>query len=258
MGKRMGWFSTALAAASMWLLATARPVTAQDSTVIRLRLGPVFDAHSDVLASPFHQHGVGPDAELSLVRNGFEVALTGGRNRAGSRFETDSTSFEDVWTAAVDVRWWRRVATWGARTDLRLGADLGGFAFVRRHQYGPGYREYYADAALPLSLSVGLGHALGDGGGRLDERVDVGVLTAVLRSSFPGSRDPPTTTWAAPWNAQVFRHRLRLTTEASPHVRLFVTHGLTLFATHGGQPLRIVRQDVSVGVAVARGGRGES
>jgi len=258
MGKRTGWSSAVLAAAALWLVATAGPATAQDSEVIRLRAGPVFDAHSDLLASPLHQHGVGLDADLSVVRNDVQVTLAGSANRAGSRFRTDSTAFEDVWTAAVDVRWWRCVTAPGVRTDLRIGADLGGFAFVRRHQYSPGYREYFADVVFPLSLSVGLGRELGTHGGRLDERVDVGVATLMLRSPFPGAHASPAATWAAPWNAHVLRHRLRISMSATPHLRLFLAHGITILATDRERPLRIVRHDLSMGVAVVRGGGGSS
>ncbi|MCG6956375.1 MAG: hypothetical protein LJF04_10345 [Gemmatimonadetes bacterium] len=256
MGKRMGWAAAAAAAAAVLNLASAAPARAQDSTVVRLRVGAVFDAHSDLLASPLHQHGIGVDAGLSLVHDGFHATLTGSGNRSRSRFGTESAAFEDVWTASMDVGWWRRIATLGARTDVRLGAALGGFAFVRRHQYSPGYREYFADMAFPLSVSAGLGRALGTGGGRLDERVDVGLMTLMLRSPFAGTKQLPPATWAAPWDAQVIRHRLRLTTEASPHVHLFVTHGLMILATNRERPLRVVRQEVSLGIALIRGGGG--
>jgi hypothetical protein len=253
MGKRTGW--AAAAAAAIQVLATVAPAAAQDSTEVGFRVGPIFDAHSDRLASPFHQHGIGLDAGLSLTHGGFQVMFAGSGNRSSSRFGTEDAAFEDVWTASVDVGWWRR-APLGARTELRLGADVGGFAFVRRHQYSPGYREYFADMAFPLSVSAGLSRALGTGGGRLDERIEVGVMTVLLRSSFAGTKKLPPATWAPPWKAQVIRHRLRLTTGASRHMRLFLTHGLVILATDRERPLRIVRQDVSVGIAVFRGGGG--
>lgn len=256
MGKRTGWAAVAATAAAVLILASVAPASAQDSTVVRLRVGAVFDAHSDLLASPLHQHGIGPNAGLSLVHDGFHVTLAGSGNRSSSRFGTETAAFEEVWTASVDVGWWRRIGSLGEHTELRVGADLGGFAFVRRHQYSPGYREYFADVAFPLSVSAGLSRTLGKGRSRLDERVDVGLMTRLLRSPFAGTKELPPATWAAPWDAQVIRHRLRLTTEASPHVRLFITHGLMILATNRERPLRVVRVDVSMGMALVRGGGG--
>lgn len=257
MGRRAGWCSGVLTAAVVQLLSFAGPAAAQDSTLLRLRIGPGFDAHSDLLASPFRHHGTGLDGDITLVHNAVQVTVAGGMDRAGSRYETSSGAFEDLWTASADVRWARRVASLGEHTNAELGVDLGGVIFGRRHQYSPEYREYFDDIAFPLSLSAGIGHDLGHKA-LLDERVEVGLLTAVLRSPFAGARRLAPAWWAGPGGARFVRHRLRLSVRTGPHLRLFVTHGLTYLGTDREQPLRMVRQDLSVGVTITSGGGGGS
>jgi hypothetical protein len=253
MGRPGGWLCCVMAASMLSLPTVAEAATARDSTVVHIRVGAGFDAHSDLLASPFRQHGTGLDGDLALVHDGFQVTLTGGTDRSSSRIASATGGFEDLWTLSADVRWARGVASFGNHTSLELGADVGGLVFGRRHQYSPGYREYFDDVAFPLSLSVGLGHDLG-ARGLLDERLDVGLLTVMLRSPFAGARTLARAWWTGPGSVQVLRHRLRLSVRMSPHVRVFLTHGLTFLATDRERPLRMVRQDVSVGVTLYRGG----
>jgi hypothetical protein len=256
MGRPRGRPSCVMVAVMLPLLAIAARAAAQDSTLVGIRVGAGLDAHSDLLASPFHERGAGIDGDLTLVHDGFQVTLGGGANRAGSRIASSTGGFEDLWTLSADVRWTHRVASLGPHTALELGADVGGLVFGRRHQYSPGYREYFDDVAFPLSLSVGLGHDLG-AKSLLDERLDVGLLTAMLRSPFAGARTLARAWWTGPGGVQVVRHRLRLSVRVSPHARVFFTHGLTLLATDREQPLRMVRQDLSLGVTLFRSGGGE-
>lgn len=256
MGRPAGWLCCVMVAVMMPLPTVVAAATARDSTLVRVRVGAGFDAHSDLLASPFRQHGTGVDGDLTFVHDGFQVTLGGGTDRSRSRMASATGGFEDLWTLSADVRWAHRVASMGPHTSLELGADVGGLAFGRRHQYSPGYREYFDDVAFPLSLSVGLAHDLG-AKGLLDERLDVGLLTVLLRSPFAGARTLARAWWTGPGGVQVVRHRLRLSMRMSRHARVFLTHGLTFLATDREQPLRMVRQDVSVGVTLFRGGGGE-
>jgi hypothetical protein len=253
MAQRTGWPNGALAVLVLQLLPIAGSTAAQDSTVFRVRVGPGFDAHSDLLTSPFRQHGTGIDAALGVATRHLAVTLGGGALRSGSSIETSDGGFDDVWTAALDIR--GGLHRWGPspRTEVDLGVSLGGLADVRRHQYSPGYTEIFADLAFPLSASASLGYHLG-GRGRLEERMDVGLVTLLLRSPFAGTKALPPAAWAGPWDVQLVRHRLRLSTRASRHLGLFITHGLTILATDRERPLRVVRQDVSVGLELIRGG----
>lgn len=253
MGRRTVRFSGVLLAAALQLLSVPGGGAAQDSTSLSIRVGPGFDAHSDLLASPFRLHGIGLDGDITLLHNAFEVTLGGGMDRAGTPYRTSTGGFEDLWTASVDVRWARRVASLGAHTSVELGADVGGLIYGRRYQYGEGYRSYFDDVLFPLSVTAGLGHDLGHHA-LLEERVDVGVLTVLLRSPFAGARRLAAAWWTGPTGVQVFRHRLRLSVKTSPGVRLFLTHGLTFVGTDRVRPLRMVRQDLSVGVSLLRGG----
>lgn len=252
----MGYWTGRWVGASIALVMQIFPaarVAGQDSTAVRVRVGPGFDAHSDRLASPFRHHGKGLDLDLSVVRNSLEVTLGVGSDRAGSRFETDKGGYDDLWTANIDVRWAKTVAE-AIGGDVALGGGVGGVAFVRRHQYSQGYREVFADLAAPLFVSAGYGRAWGKGGARLDERLDVALVTLMFRSPFAGTKGLPPSSLAGPWSTQVVRHRLRISTRASRRVRLFVTHGLTLLATDRERPLRVVRQDLSFGIGLVLGG----
>lgn len=253
MGRRAAWPACFLVAAMLQLLPLAGAAAAQDSTLVRLRVGPAFDAHTDLLASPLRYHGTGLGGDLTVVHGALEVTLGGGADRAGSRIESATGGFEEVWTVSADVRWARRAASLGAHTTLELGADVGSLVYTWRHQYSTVYRDYFGDMAFPLSLSVGLAHDLG-ARGLLDERVDVGLLTLMYRSPYAGAAVFSPGWWAGPGAVQVVRHRLRLSLRTSSHTGIFITQGFTLLATDRERPLRMVRQDVSVGVTLFRGG----
>jgi len=232
--------------------AAARTVPA-DSSRLAVVLGPSFDAHSDLLATPFRQSGVGVGFDIRYRRGSLSLDLDGAAGGTSSRLDLPDEGTEDTWAAGVDLAWVRPVAGWG-RTTVRAGASLAALGFVRRHHYGPeAGREYYADMILPLSAVGELDRGLGDAG-RVEERLELGVAAVLFRSPFSATKTFPSASLAGPGSLVVVRNRVTLEWRASARTRLALSHALTFYDTDRNRLARVVQQRVGVGIVLVVGG----
>jgi hypothetical protein len=235
------------------LLTVAMPagvLRAQPATSAwKLRVGPSFQSHTDLLATPFRQHGLGLALGLEYRRGGLLVALGGDVGGTSSALEATGLGTEDVWNGRLEVVYVRGMNVVGGVT-LRAGGSLAGLAFVRRHDYGPrASRDIFADVIVPLSLvgeaATDLGAATG-----LRNRAEVGIVSLLFRSPFAATKTQslPEAGVAAPWDLVLVRNNLALVRTLLAGLRLTLEHGLTLYATDRTRRIRLLRQDVSVGL----------
>lgn len=249
-GVRLGGLLTVLLQAAV-APAGARTLPA-DSTRLLLGVGPAFDAHTDLLASPFRQSGTGLSLDVGYRHGGLSVDLLGATVGTSSSLEVLDGGVEDGWTAALDVAYLRPVGE-GGRTTWRVGAELSGLAFVRRHHYARGAaREYFADLMIPLSavgeVSRGFGRTL------LEERVGVGLAAVLFRSPWSATKTRPSGSLAGPGSLWLLRHRLRATWRMSTRTRLLLTHEATFYDTDRRRLVRLLQQRIVVGVGLLLGG----
>ena len=99
--------------AAVLLLTAASPAAARallpDRTSLLLGVGPAFDAHTDLLASPFRQAGAGFAVGLGSERGGRCRSASAGRAiGTSSRLDGSDAGLEDGWMAGLDVAWLRR------------------------------------------------------------------------------------------------------------------------------------------------------
>lgn len=224
-----------------------------DSSRLVVAIGPSFEAHSDLLASPFRQTGVGAGFGLGYRRGGISVDADGAVGGASSRLDAPDEGVEDTWTAGLDVAWVRPVAAW-ERTTVRVGASLAGLAFVRRHHYGrAAAREYYADLMVPLSLVGEVACRAGDAAW-VEERLELGLGAVLFRSPFAATKTFPSASLAGPGSLRVVRNRLTVEWRTSSRTRLALTHALTFYDTDRNRLARVVQQRVAVGIVLVSGG----
>jgi hypothetical protein len=247
-----------LPAALLAVLLWATPGAAEagpappDTTRILLGVGVVFDAHTDLLASPFRQSGTGLSLDVGFERGAFSAHLLGATVGTSSALEREDVGVEDGWVAGLDVAWLHPVAG-GERTTWRVGGGLSGLAFVRRHHYGAGAsREYFADLLVPLSAVGSVRRALG--GTVLEERVGVGIAAVLLRSPYAATKTFPAASFAAPGSLWLLRHRLRATWRMSPRTRFVLTHEATFYDTDRHRLVRVLQQRLAAGIGVHLGG----
>ncbi len=239
------------------LLTAAGPAAARtapaDSSRLSLALGPSFEAHSDLLASPFRQSGVGLGFGLGYRRGGVALHLGGAVGGTSSRLDEPDEGIEDTWTVGLDLAWVRPVAAWG-RTTVRAGGSLAGMGFVRRHHYGRGAgREYFADMIVPLSAVGEVDRGLGIAG-RVEERLELGLAALLFRSPFAATKTFPDGRLAGPGSLRLVRNRLTVEWRTSLRTRLALTHALTFYDTERNRLVRVVNQRVGVGIVVVFGG----
>jgi hypothetical protein len=220
-----------------------------DGSAWRLRLGPSFQSHSDLLASPFRQHGAGLALGLEYRRGGLRVGLGTDVGGTSSALQGEDLGTEDVWNGGLEVAYARTAGDLGAVT-LRAGGSLAALAFVRRHHYGPrASRDIFADVIVPLSL---VGEAATDVGSStgLRNRAEVGIVSLLFRSPFAATKTQslPEAGVAAPWDLVLVRNHLALVRTLSAGLRLTLEHGFTFYATDRTRRIRLLRQDVSVGL----------
>jgi hypothetical protein len=220
-----------------------------DTSAWRLRVGPSFQSHSDLLASPFRQHGIGLALGLEYRRGGLRMDLAGDAAGTSSALLGEDRGTEDVWNGGLAVAYVRSAGDVRGVT-LRAGGGLAALAFVRRHHYGPAAsRDVFADVVVPLSL---VGEAATDVGAStgLRNRAEAGIVSLLFRSPFAGTKTQslPEAGVAAPWDLVVVRNHLTLVRTLSASLRLTLGHGLTIYATDRSRRVRLLRQDVSVGL----------
>jgi len=226
--------------------------TAADSSRVTLAVGPSFEAHSDLLASPFRQSGVGVGFGLGYRRGGLSVDLGGAVAGTASRLDTPDGGIEDTWTAGIDVAWVRTVAA-RERTAIRVGASLAGLAFVRRHHYGVGAaREYYADLMVPLSM-VGEVVRRVTHGASVEERLELGLGALLFRSPFAATKTFPSGSLAGPGSLTVVRNRVTVEWRTSARTRMGFSHALTFYDTDRHRLARVVQQRVGIGIVLVTG-----
>lgn len=230
---------------------SARPAQSDPNT-LTLRIGPSFQSHVDLLATPFRQRGSGVAMGMEYRRGRFRVAFDAAVGGTSSALEGDDLGVEDVWNGTVEVVY-AGVVREGDRATLRAGASLAGLGFVRRHHYGPtAAREFFADLIVPLSVVGEAGAGVGTST-RIENRSEIGIVSVLFRSSFAGTKDVPEAVVAAPWDTALLRNRLSLERALSARIRLTLEHALTVYATDRHRRVRLQRQDVSVGVRIVLG-----
>lgn len=242
--------------AAALLLAVATPSTVRalpvDTTRISFGVGAAHDAHTDLLASPFRQSGLGFSVDAGVARGGFSADLLGATLGTSSSLAGTDAGVEDGWMVGLDLAYLHRVGP-GGRTTWRVGGALSGLAFVRRHHYGSGAaREYFADLMLPLSALGEVSRSFGST--RLEEQVGVGVASVLFRSPYAATKTFPSASFAAPGSLWVLRHRLRAAWRMSPRTRFLLTHEARLYDTDRNRLVRVVQQRLVAGVSVVLGG----
>jgi hypothetical protein len=239
----------------LWTAAgpAAARTTVTDSSRIALTVGPSFEAHSDLLASPFRQSGVGVGFGLGYRRGSLSVDVTGAVAGTSSRLDAPDEGVEDTWTAGLDVAWVHPVAAW-ERTAIRVGGSLAGLAFIRRHHYGhAAAREYYADLMVPVSLVGEAVRRVADDAS-VEERLELGVGAVLFRSPFAATKTFPAAALAGPGTLALARNRITVEWRASARTRLAFSHALTFYDTDLNRLARVVQQRVGVGVVLVPGG----
>ncbi len=250
--RRGGLMAALLCAAPGPAAARAAPA---DTTRLTFAVGPLFDAHTDLLASPFRQTGTGFTLGVGFARGGFSADLGGSTTSTSSSLDRDDEGVEDGWSAGLDVSYLRRVAG-GARTTWRVGGALSGLAFVRRHHYGGNAsREYFDDLIVPLSGVGEVSRAFGRST-VLEERLGVGLVAILFRSPFAAAKTSPTASLAGPGALRLVRNRLRATWWLSPRTRLLLDHEATFYDTDRHRLVRVVQQRLTAGLGIVFGGAG--
>lgn len=245
-----------LPAAGLHAAVSARPATpvspAPDTTRLALAIGPAFQTHSDLLASPFHQDGTGLGLRVSFRRGGLTLALRGGIASTSPSFNELGEGGEDVWAGDLHARYLRRVAD-PFGTTVFVGASLAAVASVRRHKYPGGSDEFFADLAVPLSVAAAVTRKL-DGRTSLAAFADVGVISLLFRSPFAGTKEFPDPGIAAPWDSNVLRGRLELSRRLGRRFSLGLAHELTFLTSDRHRSLRVLQQHLSLEAAILLGG----
>lgn len=235
-------------------VSTVQALAAQGNpNVLRIRVGPFFQGHTDLLATPFRQHGTGFALGFVYRRGGLWIDLGGGVASTSSALEGPDLGVEDVWNVGFEVGHVRPTPQRG-RVGVRVGASLAALAFVRRHHYGPTVsREFFGDLVIPLSAVGEVGVRLGSST-RLEERAEAAIASVLLRSSFAGTKGVPEATFAAPWELVLLRNRLALERAVSSRFRLALAHAVTVYATDRSRTVRLFRHDLTVGLTLIFGG----
>ncbi len=249
-----GLLAVLLVAAPGPAVARALPAhaAAADSSRLGLRVGPTFDAHTDLLASPFRQSGTGPALGVGFAHGAFSVDLLVTSVGTSSSLDGPDAGVEDGWMAGLDVAYLRPVGG-GARTTVRAGVGLSGLAFVRRHHYGRSApREYFADLVFPVSAVGEVSRVLGTT--VVDERVGVGLVAVLFRSPWAATKTFPDASLAGPASLRVFHHRMSVTWAMSPRIRLQLTHELRYYDTDRNRLVRVVQQQLGAGLGIVLGG----
>lgn len=230
------------------------PVLVADTTRITAEVGSVFDAHLDRLASPFRQTGLGVGWSTSYRRGGFTVEVGRSSGKATSTVDDDRAPGEETWAGHLDLAYVRRIGG-GDRTDYRVGASLAGLFFVRRHAYGTSGREYFADLMTPLSLVAEAHRRLGDET-VVGDRLSVGVASILFRSPYYATKEFPGGSFATPFGLRLVRNRLSIERPLTRRTRLILTHHLTFYDASRHADVRVVQQELRLGLAVLFGGGG--